>query len=91
MVIIPGSLLNPDFALTMKPRIPMGHRALPEDIVGATIFFASKASDSVTGQISLWINKYSLPFISFWSNPIIFLLRLFYRYKREIFLAGVLS
>jgi gluconate 5-dehydrogenase len=29
----------------------MGRWALPEDIVGATIFFASKASSFITGQI----------------------------------------
>jgi len=51
LTLTPESLLNPDFARTMKARIPMGRWALPDDIVGATIFFASKASDFVTGQI----------------------------------------
>ena len=45
------ALANPDYAKMMKSRIPLGKWALPEDIVGATIFFASKASDFITGQI----------------------------------------
>lgn len=32
-------------------RIPMGRAAVTQDIVGATVFFASPASDFVTGQI----------------------------------------
>jgi NAD(P)-dependent dehydrogenase (short-subunit alcohol dehydrogenase family) len=51
LTLTPEALYNPDFAKSMKARIPMGRWALPEDIVGATIFFASKASDFVTGQI----------------------------------------
>lgn len=51
LTLTPESLLNPDFAKYMKGRIPMGRWALPDDIVGATIFFASKASDFITGQI----------------------------------------
>ena len=51
LTMTPQSLLNPDFAKTMKARIPMGKWALPEDIVGATIFFASPASSFITGQI----------------------------------------
>ena len=51
LTLTPESLLNPDFAKYMKSRIPMGRWALPEDIVGATIFFASKASSFITGQI----------------------------------------
>ena len=51
LTLTPESLLNPEFAKYMKGRIPMGRWALPEDIVGATIFFASKASDFITGQI----------------------------------------
>jgi len=35
----------------VKDRIPLGRWALPEDIVGPLLFFASKASDFVTGQI----------------------------------------
>ena len=45
------ALANPDYAKMMKSRIPLGRWAMPEDIVGATIFFASKASDFITGQI----------------------------------------
>jgi NAD(P)-dependent dehydrogenase (short-subunit alcohol dehydrogenase family) len=51
LTLTPESLLNPDYAKYMKGRIPMGRWALPEDIVGATIFFASRASDFITGQI----------------------------------------
>ena len=32
-------------------RIPLGRVAEPKDVVGATLFFASPASDFVTGQI----------------------------------------
>jgi gluconate 5-dehydrogenase len=46
-----SALANPDYAKMMKSRIPLGKWAMPEDIVGATVFFASKASDFVTGQV----------------------------------------
>jgi len=46
-----GALADPAFAQRMKARIPLGRWALPEDIVGPLLFFASKASDFVTGQI----------------------------------------
>jgi NAD(P)-dependent dehydrogenase (short-subunit alcohol dehydrogenase family) len=45
------ALADPEYAKRMKSRIPLGKWAMPEDIVGATIFFASKASDFITGQI----------------------------------------
>lgn len=45
------ALANPEFAARMKARIPLGRWAMPEDIVGPTIFFASEASGFVTGQI----------------------------------------
>ena len=45
------ALADPAYAARMKSRIPLGRWAMPEDIVGATIFFASKASDFITGQI----------------------------------------
>jgi NAD(P)-dependent dehydrogenase (short-subunit alcohol dehydrogenase family) len=45
------ALADPEYAKTMKARIPMGRWALTEDIVGPTIFFASEASNFVTGQI----------------------------------------
>jgi NAD(P)-dependent dehydrogenase (short-subunit alcohol dehydrogenase family) len=51
LTLTPEALLNPDYAKYMKGRIPMGRWALPEDIVGATVFFASAASNFVTGQI----------------------------------------
>jgi NAD(P)-dependent dehydrogenase (short-subunit alcohol dehydrogenase family) len=46
-----GALADPAYATQMRNRIPMGKWALPEDIVGPTIFFASDASNFVTGQI----------------------------------------
>jgi gluconate 5-dehydrogenase len=46
-----SALADPAYANQMKSRIPLGKWALPEDIVGATIFFASKSSDFITGQI----------------------------------------
>jgi len=45
------ALANPDFAKQMMSRIPLGKWAMPEDIVGATVFFAAKASDFITGQV----------------------------------------
>jgi NAD(P)-dependent dehydrogenase (short-subunit alcohol dehydrogenase family) len=45
------ALADPAYAKQMRDRIPMGKWALPEDIVGPTIFFASDASNFVTGQI----------------------------------------
>jgi NAD(P)-dependent dehydrogenase (short-subunit alcohol dehydrogenase family) len=46
-----ANLANPDYAKMMKAKIPLGRWADPEDVVGATIFFASRASDFITGQI----------------------------------------
>jgi gluconate 5-dehydrogenase len=45
------ALADPEYAKRMKSRIPLGRWAMPEDIVGATVFFASKASDFITGQV----------------------------------------
>jgi len=45
------ALADPEFAQRMKARIPLGRWAMPEDIVGPTVFLASKAADFVTGQI----------------------------------------
>jgi gluconate 5-dehydrogenase len=45
------ALANPEFARTMKARIPLGRWGFPEDVIGPTVFLASKASDFVTGQI----------------------------------------
>ncbi len=44
-------LADPEYAKTMKARIPMGRWALTEDIVGPTIFLASEAANFITGQI----------------------------------------
>jgi gluconate 5-dehydrogenase len=44
-------LANPEFAKSMKDRIPLGRWGFPDDVIGATIFFASEASNFVTGQI----------------------------------------
>jgi NAD(P)-dependent dehydrogenase (short-subunit alcohol dehydrogenase family) len=46
-----SALANPDYAKMMKSRIPMGKWAMPEDTIGATIFFAGEASSFITGQI----------------------------------------
>jgi len=45
------ALASPEFAARMKARIPLGRWAMPEDIVGPTVFLASDASGFVTGQI----------------------------------------
>ncbi len=45
------ALADPTFSQMMKSRIPLGRIATPEDIVGPTVFLASKASDFITGQI----------------------------------------
>ncbi len=42
---------NPEYAKTMKSRIPMGRWALPDDIIGPVIFFASNAANFITGQV----------------------------------------
>jgi len=44
-------LTKPEDAERLKARIPVGHWAMPEDIVGPVVFLASKASDFVSGQI----------------------------------------
>jgi len=45
------ALANPEFAKTMRARIPLGRWGFPEDVVGPMVFLASKASDFVSGQI----------------------------------------
>ena len=45
------ALSDPAFAQSMKARIPLGRWAMPEDCVGPALFFASAASDFITGQI----------------------------------------
>ena len=42
---------QPRFAEWGKTRIPAGRLATPEDMVGTALFFASAASDYVTGQL----------------------------------------
>ena len=42
---------NPDFKRQLLARIPLGRIADPKDVVGAALFFATAASDFVTGQI----------------------------------------
>ncbi|MEP7155654.1 MAG: SDR family oxidoreductase [Betaproteobacteria bacterium] len=42
---------NPVTAKQIVERIPLGRVAEPKDVVGAALFFASPASDFVTGQI----------------------------------------
>ena len=44
-------LKDPEYAARMKGRIPMGKWAMPEDTVGATIYFLSDASSFITGQV----------------------------------------
>jgi NAD(P)-dependent dehydrogenase (short-subunit alcohol dehydrogenase family) len=44
-------LSNPDAAADLVKRIPLGRWAKPDDLVGPVLFFASAASDYVTGQI----------------------------------------
>ena len=42
---------NPAFDAWVKQRTPAGRWGLPEELVGAAVFFASGASDFVTGQV----------------------------------------
>ncbi len=44
-------LSNEEAAADLVARIPLGRWAQPEDLVGPVLFFASPASDYVTGQI----------------------------------------
>ena len=45
------ALKDPAYAKYMRSTIPMDRWAMPEDMVGAAIFFASDASNFITGQI----------------------------------------
>ena len=45
-----AELLKGDVLKNVLSRIPLGRLATPEDLIGATIFLASPASDFVTGQ-----------------------------------------
>jgi gluconate 5-dehydrogenase len=44
-------LAKPEDAERLKARIPVGHWAMPEDLVGPVVFLASKASDMISGQV----------------------------------------
>jgi gluconate 5-dehydrogenase len=44
-------LSDPEVAAGLAQQIPLGRWAQPEDLVGPVLFFASAASDYVTGQI----------------------------------------
>jgi NAD(P)-dependent dehydrogenase (short-subunit alcohol dehydrogenase family) len=46
-------LSNPKAVAGLAQQIPLGRWAQPEDLVGPVLFFASAASDYVTGQILL--------------------------------------
>lgn len=44
-------LADVEYAKTMKARIPMGRWGVTDDLIGPCVFFASDASNFVTGQI----------------------------------------
>ncbi len=44
-------LADVEYAKTMKARIPMGRWAVTDDLVGPCVFFASGASNFITGQV----------------------------------------
>jgi len=46
-----GYLDNKDFYETLLKRIPLGRVGEPVDLVGATVFLSSSASDFITGQV----------------------------------------
>jgi NAD(P)-dependent dehydrogenase (short-subunit alcohol dehydrogenase family) len=53
LVITPGTIHiknNPELAEKYRKNVPLGRLCLPEDLVGACIFLASRASDFITGQ-----------------------------------------
>ena len=53
LIITPGTIHiqnDPVRAEKYKAQIPLGRLGVPEDLVGACVFLASKASDFVTGQ-----------------------------------------
>ena len=53
LVITPGTIhiqQNPELAEKYRKNVPLGRLCLPEDLVGACLFLASKASDFITGQ-----------------------------------------
>jgi gluconate 5-dehydrogenase len=42
---------NPEFSRWLMARTPAGRWGRPEELVGAAVFLASRASDFVNGQI----------------------------------------
>lgn len=40
-----------EYAKTLKARIPLGRWATTDDLIGITVFLASRASDFITGQV----------------------------------------
>lgn len=51
--LVAHMLADPTFRKSLTDRIPLGRVGVPADVVGATIFFASPASNFVTGHILL--------------------------------------
>jgi NAD(P)-dependent dehydrogenase (short-subunit alcohol dehydrogenase family) len=53
LIITPGTVHiqeNPELAQKYKAAIPLGRLGMPRDVVGASVFLASDASDFITGQ-----------------------------------------
>ena len=53
LIITPGTMhiqKNPELAEKYKAGVPLGRLGIPEDLIGACVFLASKASDFITGQ-----------------------------------------
>jgi gluconate 5-dehydrogenase len=44
-------LADPKFYDSLTARIPLGRIAEPEEVMHAVLFFASRASDFITGQV----------------------------------------
>ena len=49
-VLTPGNPVNASLRARMREIIPLGHVQRPEDLHGAVLFLASKASDFITGH-----------------------------------------
>ncbi|HVB34946.1 MAG TPA: glucose 1-dehydrogenase [Patescibacteria group bacterium] len=53
LIITPGTIHiqnDPARAETYRKQVPLGRLGFPEDVIGACVFLASKASDFLTGQ-----------------------------------------
>jgi len=60
--LVPRTLADdPDYAENWRTVIPMGRVAVPEDMVGAVLFFASAASALITGQLMAIDGGMTLP------------------------------